>query len=165
MVTDRAYALVQPVNSCSIEVYFGIEKLVKVSIVFHITHFEQQVGDGVAQLLVDERACGAAQGGPEDAALVGVGEPGAEEGARSPRDRRTPSGTGDRGVGAGVMPFLCPLQRRGVCGACRRRRVRGVGLAAHLPAQERVAKQPPRAPPSRACQPTRACGSVPPLQH
>ena len=43
-------------------------------------HLEQQVGGGVAQLLVDEGAYGAAQGGPEDAALVRVRQPGAEEG-------------------------------------------------------------------------------------
>ena len=41
---------------------------------------EQQVGDGAAQLLVDEGAWGAAQGGPEEAAPEGVGQAGAEEG-------------------------------------------------------------------------------------
>ena len=65
------------------------------------THLEQQVGDRAAQLLVDERACGAAQRGPEDAALVGV-RAGARGGRRrSPRGRRTPSGTGDRGGDSG----------------------------------------------------------------
>ena len=66
-------------------------------------HFEQQVGDGAAQLLVDEGAGGAAQGGPEDAAPVGVRQAGAEEGGGPPSRRRTPDGTGDR-VGAGTRP-------------------------------------------------------------
>ena len=100
-------------------------------------HFEQQVGDGVAQLLVDEQACGAAQGRPEDAALVGAGRGG---------------GGGLLGIGeyqaeqviVGLMQGRChsvtfsplTLQRRGVRGAFGGAVLAVVDYPAHVSARE-----------------------------
>ena len=102
-------------------------------------HLEQQVGDGAEPLLVDEGAWGAAQGGPEDAALVRFGQACAEEG-------RGLLGIGEHqaeqvivGLMQGRCHFSAPYNWAWC--ACRRRRARGGGRA-RPPAGARITGVP-----------------------